>query len=57
MELYDHDNDPQELKNLAKDPAYSAVIIELKALSKKMHPEMVAPGKAEKKSGEGKKGE
>ncbi len=57
MELYDHDNDPQELKNLAKDPAYSEVISELKALSKKMHPEMVTPGKAQKKLGEGKKSE
>jgi iduronate 2-sulfatase len=57
MELYDHDADPQELKNLASDSAYASTITELKALSKKMHPVMVAPGKAEKKSGEGKKGE
>jgi len=57
MELYDHDTDPQELKNLASDSAYASTIAELKALSKKMHPVMVVPGKAEKKSGEGKKGE
>jgi uncharacterized sulfatase len=57
MELYDHDADPQELKNLASDSAYASTITELKALSKKIHPVMVAPGKAEKKSGEGKKGE
>lgn len=29
-ELYDHANDPKEMKNLAKDPAYSIVIAELR---------------------------
>ena len=29
--LYDHTNDPEELKNLALDPAYAATIRELKA--------------------------
>jgi uncharacterized sulfatase len=57
MELYDHDADPQELKNLASDSAYASTVAELKALSKKMHPVMVAPGKAIKKDGEVKKGE
>jgi uncharacterized sulfatase len=57
MELYDHENDPQELKNLAKDPAFTSIISELKALSKKIHPAIVTPGKAIKKDGEVKKGE
>ena len=57
MELYDHDTDPQELKNLANDSAYGSVITELKALNRSIHPVMVQPGKAMKKNGEGKKGE
>lgn len=32
VELYDHDNDPHELKNLAGDPAQAATLAELKAL-------------------------
>jgi uncharacterized sulfatase len=32
LELYDHASDPQELKNLANDPAHSKVVAELKAL-------------------------
>ena len=31
-ELYDHDSDPEEWTNLARDPAYSAVIEELSSL-------------------------
>ena len=31
VELYDHDNDPRELKNLAKDAQQAGVIKELKA--------------------------
>jgi arylsulfatase A-like enzyme len=57
MELYDHDNDPQELKNLANDSAYAAIVAEMKALSQKMHPVIVTPGKVIKKDGEVKKGE
>jgi uncharacterized sulfatase len=57
MELYDHENDPQELKNLANDPAFASIISELKALSKKIHPVVATPGKAIKKDGEVKKSE
>ena len=32
VELYDHDTDPGELKNLAGDPAHQATVTELKAL-------------------------
>jgi len=35
VELYDHDNDPQEMKNLAADPKRAAVVNELKALLKR----------------------
>ena len=33
-QLYDHDNDPQELKNLASDPNHAAIVEELKQLLK-----------------------
>lgn len=32
VELYDHQNDPREMKNLANDPAYAGRVSELKAL-------------------------
>lgn len=34
--LFDHDNDPNELKNLANDPKYAKTISEMKALLKQM---------------------
>ena len=62
-ELYDEDNDPGEMKNLAGDPRYAATIAELKALVKKNWPVNVEGGraaaKAEKagKNGNKKKGD
>jgi len=47
-ELYDHDADPQELKNLAADPQQAPVVAELKALLKTMHPAPVDGGKSDK---------
>ncbi len=45
VELYDHDNDPHEYRNLAGDKAYSAVIRELKqklaATRPKPHPALI----------------
>ena len=46
QELYDHDNDPRELHNLAGEAKYAAVIAEMQALLKHVHPERVAGGKA-----------
>ena len=46
MELYDHDNDPQETVNLAVDSRYAVVISELKPLVKKNWPVRVTGGKA-----------
>ncbi len=46
VELYDHDNDPQELKNLAGDPRFAAEQAQLKALIKAVHPVPVTGGKA-----------
>ena len=35
MQLYDHDADPKELKNLANDPAFKGTVAELSKLMKK----------------------
>jgi iduronate 2-sulfatase len=47
IELYDHQNDPGEMKNLAADPKQAATIAELKALVKNNWPERITGGKAE----------
>lgn len=48
QELYDHDNDPQELHNLAADAKYADVVAQMKALLKQVHPVPVEGGKAVK---------
>ena len=47
QELYDQVHDPQELHNLAADPKEAAIVTELKALLKKVHPVPVTGGVAE----------
>ncbi|MCL5282233.1 MAG: DUF4976 domain-containing protein [Planctomycetes bacterium] len=46
-ELYDHENDPQELHNLANDAKHADVVAQMKSLLKQVHPAPVAGGKAE----------
>jgi uncharacterized sulfatase len=45
-QLYDHDADPHELRNLAGDPKYAKVVEEMKALVKKNWPVRVQGGQA-----------
>ncbi len=45
QELYDQENDPQELHNLAADPKHAAVVVDMKALLKRQHPAPVSGGK------------
>jgi uncharacterized sulfatase len=45
-ELYDHDNDPQELHNLDEDAKYTDVATKMKTLLKQKHPAPVQGGKA-----------
>jgi len=47
VELYDHETDPGEMKNLGSDPARAAVVAELHALVKKNWPVRVAGGQAD----------
>ncbi len=47
QELYDHENDPQELRNLAKDAKYADVVAQMKTLLQRVHPTLVQAGKAE----------
>ncbi|MDO8545119.1 MAG: sulfatase [Opitutaceae bacterium] len=56
VELYDHDSDPGEMKNLAADPKHTRTIAELKALVKKNWPVPVTGGEGPKKK-QGKKAE
>ena len=46
-ELYDQDNDPQELHNLAALPKSASTVAELKALLQQAHPVPVQGGKAQ----------
>jgi uncharacterized sulfatase len=45
-QLYDHEADPRELRNLAADPNYANVVTEMKALVKKNWPVRVQGGQA-----------
>jgi len=45
-ELYDRDNDPQELRNLAALPKHASTAAEMKALLHQAHPAPVQRGKA-----------
>jgi uncharacterized sulfatase len=47
VELYDEAADPQELKNLAREPEYADVCARLKAQLRACHPEVVSGGRAE----------
>jgi uncharacterized sulfatase len=55
VELYDHERDPGEMHNLAADPAYAAVIAELKAAVKQNWPVRVTGGVAADAQGKAKK--
>ncbi len=46
-ELYDQDNDAQELHNLAALPKHASTVAEMKALLQQVHPALVQGGKAE----------
>lgn len=45
-ELYNEETDPKELNNLAADSKYKEVVLQMKALLKKVHPTPVEGGKA-----------
>jgi iduronate 2-sulfatase len=47
QELYDHDDDPHELHNLAGEAKYADVVAQMKAVLKQVHPAPVSGGKAE----------
>jgi uncharacterized sulfatase len=50
-ELYDHEADPQELKNLFGDEKYAATIADLQSQLKAVHPKPVEGGKADTAKG------
>ena len=50
VQLYDHDADPHEYKNVADDPKYAKVLDEMKGLVKKNWPVRVEGGKADGKN-------
>lgn len=55
VQLYDRDQDPRELKNLADDPQFAAVIDTMKAHAKRNWPVPVTGGKAAGAAKKGKK--
>jgi iduronate 2-sulfatase len=50
VQLYDHDADPHEYKNLADDPKFAKVVDEMKGFVKKNWPQRVEGGKADGKN-------
>jgi uncharacterized sulfatase len=50
VQLYDHDADPQELRNLANDPAFAQTVAEFKQIAKRNWPTKVEGGKAPRAS-------
>ncbi len=42
-ELYDHDADPHELRNLAAEPQHARVVQEMKALLREIRPAALKP--------------
>ena len=53
-ELYDHEADPQEVKNLSGDEKYAATIADLQSQLKAVHPKPVEGGKADTAKGKNK---
>ena len=50
-ELYDHDADPHEWNNLAKDPKFAKEVAEMKKLLPKTKPKLEAFQQAQAKKG------
>ena len=45
-ELFDHDADPRELRNLASEPAHATTVEELKVLVRRNWPTRIVGGEA-----------